>query len=165
MNPVAPLFSFSSGPRSLSTSSLVSAFISPVPTETSMLSDDFLDLNPEIRDLGPDGWTVLVSGNYWDMNEKSLYLRYALVRARKQVVNVDDQPLGSLGPDELQFVGPKEYLAIMAPEIDPKLDDQRLEEAVMCITQRLEPGTLPTRIRRCPQWYPKLLQQKSGSAP
>lgn len=48
------------------------------------------------------------------MNEKSLYLRYALVRARKQVVNVDDQPLGSLGPDELRFVGPKEFLAIMA---------------------------------------------------
>ncbi|PVH68154.1 hypothetical protein DL98DRAFT_599774 [Cadophora sp. DSE1049] len=63
LNSSARLFSFSSAPASLSASTLTSAEISPILAESFALGDDKLpdEISPKIRDLSPDGWTVLVT--------------------------------------------------------------------------------------------------------
>ncbi|KAH7383137.1 hypothetical protein BKA64DRAFT_178636 [Cadophora sp. MPI-SDFR-AT-0126] len=135
LNSSARLFNFSSAPASISASTLTSAEISPIPAESFALGDDKLPdgIGPRIRDLAPDGWTVLVtSGKRWDPEVSSEevsaywnYIRYAMVRPRGQIIRVDDPP--SARP-ELEVIDLKEFLALTAPDMDLELVDRKLRE-------------------------------------
>ncbi|KAH6725006.1 hypothetical protein BKA61DRAFT_41595 [Leptodontidium sp. MPI-SDFR-AT-0119] len=138
LNSSARLLSFSSAPASLSASTLTSAEISPIPAESFALGDDKLpdEISPKIRDLSPEGWTVLItSGKRWDpeASREDLtaywdYIRYAMIRPRKQTIKVDNPPSIRPSPGELEVVGLKEFLAITAPDMDLEPIDRRLRE-------------------------------------
>lgn len=163
---ISPTLSFSSAPASLSTSTLTSAEISPILAESFALGDDSLpdNISPKIRDLVPNGWTVLVSSdNHWNaeaagswgyhgnpelrnVRANSDYIRYALVRPRKQIIEAENPPSTPPGPDELEVVGLEEFLAITAPEVEPKPLHQRLREVAEHLVQRPNQGILPKNI-------------------
>lgn len=166
LNSSARLFSFSSAPASLSASILNSAEISPIPAESFALGDDCLpeNISPKIRNLLPNGWTVLISSeNHWDaeaarswgchgnpelrdVHSNSESIRYALVRACNQVIEVENPPSTPPGPDELEVVGLEEFLMITAPEVDRKPLDQRLREVAERLIRRPGQGILPKNV-------------------
>ncbi|KAH8586863.1 hypothetical protein B0O99DRAFT_695071 [Bisporella sp. PMI_857] len=134
MNPEAQTFAFSSAPSSLSDDPLTSAEISPIMAE-SFATDD--NCWPRMRDLVPGGWTVIVSSELYEKRSEpgihlsfpdANYVRYAFVRPRKQSIAVYRPPTAAPGPDELEVVGLKEFLAITAPKVDPALVDRRWSE-------------------------------------
>ncbi|PVH75070.1 hypothetical protein DL98DRAFT_575225 [Cadophora sp. DSE1049] len=152
-NSSARLFSFSSAPASLSESTLTSAEISPIPAESFALRDDNFpdDISPKIRDLSPDGWTVLLtSGKRWDpkasteeLRKYGDHTRYAIIRPRKQTIKVDSPPSSRLSPDDLEVVGLKEFLTITAPHVDPELVDRRLQEVAEHLVRLAQRYTQP----------------------
>ncbi|KAK0117455.1 hypothetical protein ONS96_013285 [Cadophora gregata f. sp. sojae] len=173
INPSAQLFAFSSAPSSLSSSTLTSsAEISPIPAESFALGDFSLPqgICPKIRDLHPEGWTVLVSfehhwdrdvaraANKWAFNPdpehpemrpgspRSDYIRYAFVRARGQTIRVGQAESRALTTDELDVMGLREFLAVKAPEVDPGLVEKRLGEAGEFLARKPTQGVLPLNV-------------------
>ncbi|KAH7369721.1 hypothetical protein BKA65DRAFT_531522 [Rhexocercosporidium sp. MPI-PUGE-AT-0058] len=155
-NSSARLFSFSSAPASLTSSSLSSVEISPIPAESFAIGDDNIpdDIRPKIRDLSPDGWTVLItSGKGWNpkaskQETKSScgHVRYAIIRPRKQTIEVENPPSTPLGRDELEVVGLKEFLTITAPDVDLEPVDRRLGEIAECCEPGYRQGVMPGSI-------------------
>ncbi|KAH7416904.1 hypothetical protein BKA64DRAFT_656487 [Cadophora sp. MPI-SDFR-AT-0126] len=155
-NSSARLFSFSSAPASLTSSSLSSVEISPIPAESFAIGDDNIpdDIRPKIRDLSPDGWTVLItSGKGWNPQaskqeaESSCgHVRYAIIRPRKQTIEVENPPSTPLGRDELEVVGLKEFLTITAPDVDLEPVDRRLGEIAECCEPGYRQGVMPGSI-------------------
>lgn len=155
-NSSARLFSFSSAPASLTSSSLSSVEISPIPAESFAIGDDNIpdDIRPKIRDLSPDGWTVLItSGKGWNPKaskqeaESSCgHVRYAIIRPRKQTIEVENPPSTPLGRDELEVVGLKEFLTITAPDVDLEPVDRRLGEIAECCEPGYRQGVMPGSI-------------------
>ena len=172
INPSARLFTFSTAPSSLSSSPLTSAEMSPIPAESFALDADFLpdSIRPKVRDLDPDGWTVLVSfEHHWDRElehaafewsfarvqdrtaqepprPRADYIRYAFVRARRQIIKVASTSSKVLGPDELEVMDMKDFLAIMAPEVDPELVDIHLKELAEQLVHAPGQGILPSGV-------------------
>ncbi|GAP87902.1 hypothetical protein SAMD00023353_1601020 [Rosellinia necatrix] len=138
-DPKAQLFSLSSGPGSFTADLQSAAPVSPILAESFALPLFFPGdgvCSPLVRDLVPGGWTVIVSHEEHrprDGSECLTRIRYAFVRPRRQSITVDRPPPAPLGPEDLEVVGLKEFLAAMAPEVDPTAVDRRARE----IHQRL----------------------------
>ncbi|KAI0418913.1 hypothetical protein F5X98DRAFT_336684 [Xylaria grammica] len=137
-DPKAQLFSLSSGPGSFTNDPRSTAQVSPILTEnftlplecpTSLYRGMF---SPLVRDLALGGWTAIVSYETYEprgaSSEFSYHARYALTRARRQPITVDHPPPDLLGPEDLEVVGLKEFMAATAPEVDPAAIDRRLQE-------------------------------------
>lgn len=138
-NPKAQVFSFSSCPASLAADPSSAAEVSPILAENFALPDSFPDdtaCSPLVRDLVPQGWTVVVSQEIYQLprgmlqqQEHPYYIRYAFVRPLQHPIAVDHPPPPErLGPEDLEVVGLKEFLAITSPEVDPAIIDRRLAE-------------------------------------
>ncbi|KAI1360865.1 hypothetical protein F5Y08DRAFT_348406 [Xylaria arbuscula] len=144
LNQKAQVFSFSSSPASLAADPLSAAEVSPILAENFTLPDRFPDdttCSPLVHDLNPVGWTVIVTQDACPRSRSLVkgwqqpnYIRYAFVRPRREPIAIDEsRSLESLGPENLEVVGLKEFLAITSPEIDPALVDRRIAE----VQQRL----------------------------
>ncbi|KAI0528439.1 hypothetical protein GGR58DRAFT_316662 [Xylaria digitata] len=137
-NPKAQVFSFSSSPASLAADPSSAAQVSPILAENFALPESFPDdsaCSPLVQDLVPRGWTVIVSQEIYPLprgilpQQEPYYIHYAFVRPRRKPITVDHPPLlERLGPEELQVVGLKEFLAITSPEVDTALIDRRIGE-------------------------------------
>lgn len=141
----AQLFSFSSCPGSLSADSRTSAQISPILAENWALPMSFSDggtlASPRVRDMVPEGWTIIVSQQmHWDSAASYTYsIRYAFIRPRRQRIMIDSPTLQPPGPEDLEVVGLRGFLETMALEIDPSIVDRRLQD----VAERLAAGPWP----------------------
>lgn len=150
----AQLFIFSSCPGSLSADSRTSAQISPILGENWALpmreSDGDTLASPRVRDMVPEGWTIIVSQQmHWDSAASYSYsIRYAFVRPRRQRIMVDSPTLQPLDPQNLEVVGLRGFLAVTAPEIDPSIIERRLHEVAVRLAAGPWPnsGALPSHI-------------------
>ncbi|KAI0098067.1 hypothetical protein GGR51DRAFT_539130 [Nemania sp. FL0031] len=126
--------------------------ISPIPpiiygeAKVSVFPGDWDRLWPEMRDLLPDSWSVLVSmethinheaeAEYERINGsprsyRAQIWKYAFVRQRKciPIVGVGGQtavPV-TLGPEDVDVFDVKDFLQITAPHVDSAIVSQRLE--------------------------------------
>ncbi|KAG4430511.1 hypothetical protein IFR05_013997 [Cadophora sp. M221] len=144
-NPLAHLFAFSTAPSSLSDDPLTTAEISPILAENFTIDYDGW---PRMRDLVPGGWTVIVSlDQHFKTTTRDLhYIRYAFVRSRREVIEVESAVLAPRRLDELEVVGLKEFLACTAPGIDLSLIDRRLSEVADNIASGWNHGNLPLEV-------------------
>jgi hypothetical protein len=150
----AQLFSFSSCPGSLSADPRTSAQISPIPAENWALPMYFSDGDtlalPRVRDMVPEGWTIVVSQQmHWDSTASYSYsIRYAFIRPRRQRIIIDLPTLKPPDPEDLEVVGLGGFLDVTAPEIDPSIIDRRLHEAADRLAAGPWPnsGALPSHI-------------------
>ncbi|KAJ8104923.1 hypothetical protein ONZ43_g7629 [Nemania bipapillata] len=135
-----PFFAFSSAPAFLAPDLLSTAQVTPILCENFALPPTMPDdtvCSPRVRDLVPRSWTVLVSQelNPGARNTDVCHIRYAFVRVRGPQSIVVEAPLASPpGPEELEVVGLKEFLSIMAPEVDPSIIDACLDNTARKIT-------------------------------
>ena len=159
-NKKAYLFSFSSAPASLTADPLTAAEVSPILAENFAIAAEF---SPMVRNLVPGGWTVNVSlEKHWDREAASFdnihraslvqrqdlsrFIRYAFVRACHQCIVVDLPLRTTPGPEELEVVGLKKFLAATAPEVDQAIVDQRLHNLAEELAGRSDQGILPPGI-------------------
>lgn len=146
-------FSFSSCPESLSADSRTSAPISPILAENWALPMRFSDgdtlASPRVRDMVPEGWTIIVSQQmHWTSATSYTHsIRYAFVRPRRRRIVVDSPTSQPLGPEDLEVFGLREFLGITTFEIDPSID-RRLHEVTDRLAARPWPnsGVLPPDI-------------------
>ncbi|KAI1422352.1 hypothetical protein F5Y12DRAFT_786816 [Xylaria sp. FL1777] len=132
----AQLFSFSSSPSSPAADLRTSAQISPILAENFALPVRFSDPDgvpwPRVRDLVPEGWTVVVSLQvHWIKTAPPVYsysIRYAFIRPRHQRIIVDPPTSQPLSPEDFEVVGLREFLSITAPDMDLDIIDRRLRE-------------------------------------
>lgn len=135
----APFLAFSSAPASLTPDLLSTAEVTPILCENFALSVSMPDdtmCSPQVRDLVPGAWTVLVSQelNSDAHGTEACHIRYAFVRLRgQQSIIVEDQQTSLSGPEHLEVVGLKEFLAIMTPEVDPSIIDVCLDNTARAI--------------------------------
>ncbi|KAI1282692.1 hypothetical protein F5Y07DRAFT_350634 [Xylaria sp. FL0933] len=150
----AQLFSFSSGPSSLSADLRTSAQISPILAESWAMpiffSDEDTLASPRVRDMVPEGWTILVSQEMHEAPTRpySFSIRYAFIRPRRQRIEVDSPTSQAPGAEDFEVVGLRRFLEITAPGIESSIIDRRLREAADRIAAGPWPNwaTLPSRI-------------------
>ncbi|KAI1109948.1 hypothetical protein F5Y14DRAFT_455530 [Nemania sp. NC0429] len=151
----AQLFSFSSCPGSPSADSRASsAQISPILAENWALPTCFSDgetlASPRVRDMVPEGWTVIVSQQmHWNSASSYSYsIQYAFVRPRRQRIMVDSPTLQPPTLDNLEVVGLRGFLEIVAPEIDPSIVERRLREVAdrLAAGPWVSSGGLPSHV-------------------
>ncbi|KAI1355310.1 hypothetical protein F5Y01DRAFT_173211 [Xylaria sp. FL0043] len=150
----AQLFSFSSGPSSLSTDPRTSAQISPILAENWAMPTYFSDgdtlASPRVRDMVPEGWTILVSQEMHGASTGpySYSICYAFIRPRRQRIEVDSPMSQAPAPEDLEVVGLREFLEVTAPEIEPSIIDRRLRETADRIAAGPWPNsaTLPSHV-------------------
>ncbi|OBT44925.1 hypothetical protein VE00_04767 [Pseudogymnoascus sp. WSF 3629] len=138
------LFSFSSAPSFLDGDPETASEISPILAESFSVPEDMPrgknNNNPyrrrwaQMRDLDPDGWTVIVSLETHSSSRalRGPYechcIRYAFIRALQQRIVVDPPPLISPGPKELEVVGLKEFLDATGAEAAHDVIDRRIQK-------------------------------------
>ncbi|KFZ02230.1 hypothetical protein V500_00338 [Pseudogymnoascus sp. VKM F-4518 (FW-2643)] len=151
------LFSFSSAPSFLDSDPETAAEISPIFAESFAVPKHIpLRTNrnpyrrcwPQMRDLVPGGWTVIVSLETHSSSRalRCPYdchcIRYAFIRARQQRIVVDHPLLVSPGPKELEVVGIKEFLSATAPGIAHDIIDRSIQRAAERIARNPYEGPL-----------------------
>ncbi|KAI0810213.1 hypothetical protein GGR55DRAFT_129707 [Xylaria sp. FL0064] len=150
----ARLFSFSSGPGSLSADPRTSVHISPILAESwampTFFSDEDTLASPRVRNMVPEGWTILVSQEMQGAptGPYSFSIRYAFIRPRRQRIEVDSPTSQAPGVEDLEVVGLRRFLEITAPGIESSIIDRRLRETADRIAAGLWPNsaTLPSHI-------------------
>ncbi|KAE9371641.1 hypothetical protein N431DRAFT_508367 [Stipitochalara longipes BDJ] len=99
---------------------------------------------PQVRDLVPKSWTVLVLNDDFKSRRRlsqhtrlapggpngAWFVKYAFVRPHVCISVGDPLAIANLSPEELEVRGLKEFLKVTAPGVDPAIVDQRLEEVV-----------------------------------
>lgn len=155
------LYSFACAPSTFAENAS-STEISPIPAETNTIPtwaltrDEKLRMHaecwPEVRDLISGSWVVVVSKEkYIDRDavqskawprkpSRAIYLKYALVRLKTQLVV--DQAAETLTPEIVQVGGIKEFLQIVAPEVNPDRVEQRLQELQIYISHSPDQAAL-----------------------
>lgn len=138
-----PFLAFSSAPASLTPDLLVTAKVTPILCENFALLPCHSTCWPRARDLVPAPWTVLVSQELIPglSNIDARRIRYAFARVRGQSIVVEDSQTYP-GPDELEVIDLKEFLAITAPEVDPSIIGVCLENMSKAIAT-LQPRGKP----------------------
>ena len=134
------MFCFSSAPASLAADPLISAEISPILAESFSGSSRSL----LVRDLQPEIWTVLVSFELHQArpaNAKSI--RYAFVRPHRLGISADLRNQALIRGEDLEVVGLKDFLAIMAPGVDQSVVDRRMHELTLILTTNRGQDPLP----------------------
>ncbi|RWA05968.1 hypothetical protein EKO27_g9138 [Xylaria grammica] len=142
------LFSFSSAPSSLADDAATAAEISPILSESFAAPIDTGSntvKRPRVRDLVPDGWTVMVSEEKPTARSQSSFVRYGFIRPHRPIA-VGATPLVPPSLEELEVVGLKEFLGVMAPEVDLAVADRHLRDLANQITTRPYQGTLPPSV-------------------
>ncbi|KAH7403675.1 hypothetical protein BKA64DRAFT_744234 [Cadophora sp. MPI-SDFR-AT-0126] len=121
-NQDALVFSFSSTPSSLSDDPLCSVEMSPILTESFSVPYGKV---PQMRDLVPGGWTVLVSLEMLPGAAWLFYIRYAFVRTLKKRIVIGSSSWERPGADEFEVVDLERFLEITAPEVDSSFLEER----------------------------------------
>ncbi|KAI1173389.1 hypothetical protein F4777DRAFT_600676 [Nemania sp. FL0916] len=133
----APFLAFSSAPASLSPDLLSSAQVTPILCENFALQNTMPDDNPcwpRVRDLDPQGLTVLVS-------KEPGQVRYAFIQARgKESFRVEQTATSPPAPEKLEVAGLKEFLAINKTGVDTHVADICLENTARNIAARETDG-------------------------
>jgi hypothetical protein len=148
------LFAFSAAPPSLA--NMKGVEVRPIPAESYAIPRHPPRRNPgvppqreecwaRVRDLYPGGWAILIShdaypelsGTKWT---EANYFRYAFVRARVRIRA--GEPRKPLSRQELDVFSLRGFIRATAPEVDPTLVDQRLEELIGDCPTTATQGTL-----------------------
>ncbi|KAI1333015.1 hypothetical protein F5Y16DRAFT_354591 [Xylariaceae sp. FL0255] len=160
-DPKARLFSFSSSPALISSDLHTSAQVSPIPSESFAMptwdSDDETPVSPQVRDLVPEGWTIIISreihrdvvrSNTSNRQQDSYSTRYAFIRPRWHRIRVDSPTSQPLDSENLEIIGLHEFLRRTVPKTDPSIIDLRLHEVAETLANApyTNCGTLPPGI-------------------